>query len=64
MAANAALKSRTQLLETFMGLQEPAHDAEHTGTLCSARRICRTDSYLRADMPRDQPDKWQSWRVA
>ena len=31
MAANAALKSRTQLLETFMGLQEPAHDAEQTG---------------------------------
>ena len=31
MAANAALKSRTQLLETFMGLQEPGHDAEQTG---------------------------------
>jgi len=31
MAANAALKSRTQLLETFMGLQEPAQDAEQTG---------------------------------
>lgn len=30
-AANTALKSRKQLLETFLGLQEPMSDAEQTG---------------------------------
>ena len=30
-AANAALTSRTQLLEKFMGLQEPGQETELTG---------------------------------
>ncbi len=31
MAANAALESRTRLLETFMGLRKPGPDLEQTG---------------------------------
>ena len=50
MAANAALKSRTQLLETFMGLQEPSQDAEQTGA-------------CQAEVPTDQPYQRQSRRI-
>ena len=41
-AANAALTSRTQLLEKFMGLQETGQDAELTG---EPRRRVATEPY-------------------